>query len=161
MKKYIDEATGIFFLAFIWFIFILLGIVKKDLKLFSIFLFGGAFLLFLYFLHLKYKSTAQIVKNEFDNSVKYLDEHGNLKELSARGTVSGVDGINTCTHPDKIFKAHNGVNLKITSTGDVKEVNFLSRLYNRSGGGWVGKDFFSEYELLSQWQQLFDVCVSG
>ena len=156
MKRYIDEATiGIVLLVLYFFLIFYASILRKNFKLFVLVFILGFLILIPYFFYLKYKSTANIVKNDYDNSVKYLDEHGNLKELPAGRTVSGVDGVNTCTHTGKVFKAHNGVNLKVTKTGDLKEVNFLSRLYNRSGGGWVSKDFFSEYDLLNQWQQLF------
>ena len=154
MKKYIDEATVGVFLGFIVIIVTPVIILKKQLWWLVFYLIFA-----LFFFYLKYKTTACIVENDYDNPVKYLDEHGSLKELPTGSTVSGVDGVNTCTHTGKVFKAHNGVNLKVTKTGDVKEVNFLSRLYNRSGGGWMSKDFFSNYELQKQWQQLFDACM--
>jgi hypothetical protein len=156
MKKYVDEATGIFLVTFLWFIFIFWGILKKDIRLFTIILTSGGILVFIYFLLLKYKSTARIVENNREEETKYLDEKGNLKVLPPGQTITGVDGINTCILPGKVFKVHNGVNVKITRKGEVKEVNFLSKLYNRSGGGWVSKEFFNEYELQNEWEQLFN-----
>jgi hypothetical protein len=151
MKRYVDEATIGVVLGIIVLIATFIIIVKKQAGWLAFHLF---FIIF--YIYLKYKSTARIVENNREEETKYLDEKGKRKVLPPGQTVTGVDGINTCVLPGKVFKVHNGVNVKITRKGEIKEVNFLSKLYNRSGGGWVSKDFFNEYELQNEWEQLFN-----
>lgn len=98
----------------------------------------------------RYKSSGEIVENEYKGELAIKREEGKEPEIfSNKALIENIDGAATAFDKYRVFKLHNGIKAKVLPSGELIETTWFARLMNT---GYTAKLRTEE-----NWKPLYEV----